>query len=135
MDKTEQEKIEARLKLLLNLTRDNGCMPGEVETAAYKIGSLVQKYKLDVTFPHAHTEKQESQKSESTYAKNGAFFAYGVVHIRGVSEKAILCHDLISDVEFWVPRSQCRNGCEHWEKGKHGMLYTSRWWAEKEGWT
>ena len=137
MDTTEQQKIEDRIKLLLNLTLANGCMPGEVEVAAYKIGSLIQKCNLLVTFPTEKTREQphHTQRERARSSSSSLIFEYVEIVVIGGTEKALLCRSQDDESEFWIPRSQCRNGCQHWERGDEGMLYVSRWWAEKEGWT
>ena len=142
MDSTEQQKIANRIKLLLNLTLANGCMPGEVEVAAYKIGSLVQKYGLRVSFPYALEEESSTQQERPyrpehrrTPPRRQAAFAHIEVLIIGETEKALFCRSQEDEGEFWIPRSQCREGCEQWGRGDSGTLYVSYWWAEKEGWT
>lgn len=167
MTPEEQQKITRMLGLLLNLKLSNGCMPGEVEVAAYKIGTLVQKYGLVISFPsstdeqsHARAETSEQRAERQRREANQKFeeeirrarehaeqrrrersqyrpspsVAYIEVMIIGETEKALLCRSQEDETEFWIPRSQCREGCERWKRGDSGVLHVSQWWAEKEGW-
>ena len=139
MNLHEQTKIIERLALLKNMTVDRGCAPGEADTAALKIGQLVQRYDLQVTFTSGANHRQEQAKpsSSSRYSwrerEEEDDFEYGFVTVRGDTEKAICVKDEDGNI-FWVPRSQLRQGCEDWTVKDTGMLYVSAWWAKKEGW-
>ena len=56
-----------------------------------------------------------------------------IVTCRHRTDKAMLFADG-DGVEFWVPISQLRRGCELWQQGDGGILYVNRWLAEKRGW-
>lgn len=166
MDTTEQQKILERIGLLLNLKLEHGCLPGEVEVAAYKIGLMVQKYGLAVSFPQAGKSQQSqaetaeqraerqnreahqkfeeeirrareahARRQEEKRSRPSLNFEYGEVTVIGETEKALFLRNDEDETEFWIPRSQCREGCQHWGRGDSGVLWVSRWWAEKEGWT
>lgn len=138
MDHNEQVSLLERIRLLQNMTEARGCHAGEADVAALKIGKLVQKYGLHVSFADeaSHAERpprQTTRPQKDTTAAPDNFFTYGDVLVIGSTEKAIMVRDE-DDGEFWVPRSQLRNGCEHWMRGDDGTLCVSTWWARKEEW-
>jgi hypothetical protein len=138
MTTIEQAAILARIVMLRNMTTARGCYPPEADSAALKIGQLVQKYSLDVAFPAGHTEASSSSSSHSSHSSRTdthepESFCYGMVTCIGHSEKAVFVRTG-DGKEFWVPRSQLRGRCIGWKRGAHGLLYVSQWWARKERW-
>ena len=57
-----------------------------------------------------------------------------VEEVKAVTEKALLI--VVDGSEYWLPKGQIHEDSEmddSAEKGDHGTITVSSWWAEKEG--
>jgi hypothetical protein len=116
----DYEKILRTAESLRHMTTQRGCTVDEAETAAKKLGQLIQRYDLIVRPPIAIPESAKK------------LVAIPATEAIVQTDRALLV--MINGDEVWVPLSQIAKGSEVREPGDIGTLVVSEWWFGKQGW-
>ncbi len=126
------------IEKLREMRVERGCTPSEADAAALKIGRMVQEHGLPVApapaAPPPHSSPPPRYSARNPYRYEEEPFDAGDAACLYATEKAIYVQLTMINESVWIPKSVCRDGCEHWSKGDTGTLYVAPWFARKEGW-